>query len=89
MIIWGYCRYCNKEIETRDGRLLRHLETYQGPECRGSGQAPFRPPHELGAWEPVRAPLPNAAALTPSTPRQNTAGAFVRACIIRLTRKEP
>lgn len=50
-VVWGYCRFCNKEVETRFGRLIHHLETYLGARCPGSGCPPSQPPRE-GAWEP-------------------------------------
>lgn len=55
-VVWGYCLYCNKEIEIRDGRMLAHLESYEGPNCRGSRMPPFGAQAQEGAWQPVRRP---------------------------------
>lgn len=50
-VVWGYCRFCNKEVEVQGGVLIHHLETYLGGSCAGSGGPPSTPPRE-GAWKP-------------------------------------
>lgn len=54
-VVWGYCRFCNKEVEVQGGVLIHHLETYLGPRCPGSGGPPSKAPRE-GAWKPPLRP---------------------------------
>ena len=35
-VVWGWCRFCNKEVEVQGGVLIHHLETYQGAPVMAS-----------------------------------------------------
>jgi hypothetical protein len=77
-VVWGYCHFCNKEVEVRGGRLIHHLETYQGARCPGSGRPPSAPPREGAWWPPRRAVTPVPDPVVQAAPAAAAAATTLR-----------